>query len=207
MAFTVQDNQSEKGKGSENLIMKKSAGQAISNRWNKEERDRILLERLLLVRYLACRMHVRMPRPMPFEDMVQVGVVSLIDALNKFDRSKRVQFGPYAEFRIRGEILDRLREMDWGPRELRRKGRLIEEAQHTLSLDLSRAPTENEMAANLNLELRKFQKLLSELDRLGVVSAHLQSSGDEEERDLCECLPDKSPETLSTACAPRWRVG
>src|SRR5277367_4670586 len=85
----------------------------------------------------------------PLEDLVHAGVVGLIDAFNKFDHSKHVQFGSYAKFRIRGAILDSLREMDWGPRELRRKARKVEEAHRKLSLVLSRAPTENEMAAEL----------------------------------------------------------
>ena len=88
------------------------------------------------------------------------------------DSSKRVQFGSYAKFRIRGAILDSLREMDWGPRGLRRKERRVEEAQRTLSLDLSRSPTEMEVAAELNLELREFQQLLTELDGLEVSSLH-----------------------------------
>ncbi len=134
--------------------MGKNTAEAYSTWQDKEERDRILLEQLPQVRYLARRIHERLPRHVPLEDLVHAGVIGLIDALNKFDRSKHVQFGSYAKFRIRGAILDSLREMDWGPRELRRKARRVEEAQRKLSLDLSRAPTESEVAAELNLELR-----------------------------------------------------
>lgn len=179
--------------------MRKSTGQAISTCWDKEERDRLLLERLPLVRYLARRIHVRLPAHVPLEDMVNTGVLGLIDALNKFDLSKQVEFGSYAKFRIRGAIFDSLRKMDWAPRELRRKGRLVEEAKRKLSLDLSRAPTEIEVAVKLNLQLPIFRKLQCELDRLVVVSAHLPP-GDEKEEDLCECLPDQSEDTPLFNC-------
>jgi len=105
------------------------------------ERDRILTEQLPQVRYIARRIHERLPRHVPFEDLVHAGVVGLIDALNKFDLSKQVQFSSYAKFRIRGAILDSLRELDWSPRELRRKGRLVDSAFAELSGKLGRAPT------------------------------------------------------------------
>ena len=143
--------------------MSKSTARAYSVWQDKEERERILLEQLPQVRYLARRIHERLPRHVPLDDLVHAGVIGLIDALSKFDPSKHVQFSSYAKFRIRGAILDSLREMDWGPRELRRKARKIEEAHRKLSLALNRAPSESEMAAELSLELKEFQLLLGEL--------------------------------------------
>jgi RNA polymerase sigma factor for flagellar operon FliA len=162
---------------------------------DEDERDRILLEQLPQVRYLARRIHERLPRHVPLDDLIHAGVIGLIDALNKFDRSKHVQFGSYAKFRIRGAILDSLREMDWGPRELRRKARRVEEAQHKLSMELSRSPTEVEMAQELNLELREFQQLLGELDGLEVGSLHLESPRDGRDEDLCDSLPNPPEDT------------
>src|SRR5208282_4505220 len=138
--------------------------QAYAAWQNDAEREQLLLEQLPQVRYIARRIHERLPRHVPFEDLVHAGVLGLIDALNKFDRTKHVQFGSYAKFRIRGAILDSLREMDWGPRELRRKARRVEEAQRKLSLALNRAPSESEMAAEMGLPLRVFQQLLGEID-------------------------------------------
>jgi RNA polymerase sigma factor for flagellar operon FliA len=198
--------------------MSKNTAQAYSGRQDKEkekekdkdedkgrdrdrdERDRILLEQLPQVRYLARRIHERLPRHVPLEDLVHAGVIGLIDALNKFDRSKQVQFGSYAKFRIRGAMLDSLREMDWGPRDLRRKARRVEEAQRKLSLELSRAPTEVEVAAELNLELREFQQLLGELDGLEVGSLHLESPWDGKEEDLCDYLPNTPEDTPFFRC-------
>src|SRR5271165_5301924 len=84
----------------ENQIMRESTTQACTTRQDEKERDRILLEHLPLVRYLAHQIHERLPRHLPLEDLVNAGVIGLIDALNKFDHSKHVKFGCYARFRI-----------------------------------------------------------------------------------------------------------
>ena len=149
---------------------------------------------------LARRIHERLPRHVPLEDLVHAGVVGLIDALNKFDSSKHVQFGSYAKFRIRGAILDSLREMDWGPRELRRKARRVEEAHRKLSLELSRAPTENEVATELGMALTEFQHLLGELDSLEVGSLRIESPWDGKEEDLCDYLPNAPEDTPFFRC-------
>ncbi|HXM66835.1 MAG TPA: FliA/WhiG family RNA polymerase sigma factor [Candidatus Acidoferrum sp.] len=180
--------------------MSKSTAHAHFTFGEKDERSRILHEQLPQVRYLARQIHQNLPRHVPLEDMVHAGVIGLIDAFNKFDRSKQVKFSSYAKFRIRGAILDSLREMDWGPRELRRKGRLVEEARHKLTLVLGRDPMEIEMAAELNLGLRIFQKLRTDLDKFAVVSVRPQSPEFENEIDMCECLPDKSGDTALFSC-------
>ncbi len=180
--------------------MSKNTAQAYSSWQDSEERDRVLMEQLPQVRYLARRIHERLPRHVPLEDLIHAGVIGLIDALNKFDRSKHVQFGSYAKFRIRGAILDSLREMDWGPRELRRKARRVEEAERKLSMELSRAPTEVEVAKELNLELREFQQLLTEIDGLEVGSLHLESPWDGKEEDLCDYLPNAPEDTPFFRC-------
>jgi len=200
-AKTTNENQNEhRDQGSEKPVMSKSTAQAYSVWQDKEERERILLEQLPQVRYLARRIHERLPRHVPLDDLVHAGVIGLIDALNKFDLSKHVQFSSYAKFRIRGAILDSLREMDWGPRELRRKARKIEEAHRKLSLALNRAPSESEMAAELSLELKEFQLLLGELDGLEVGSLRVESPWDGKEEDLCDYLPNAPEDTPFFRC-------
>jgi RNA polymerase sigma factor for flagellar operon FliA len=160
------------------------------------ERERVLVEQLPQVRYLARRIHERLPRHVPLEDLVHAGVVGLIDALGKFDQSKHVQFSSYAKFRIRGAILDSLRELDWSPRELRRKGRMVEETYSTLSGKLGRAPSETEIAHELGLELRELQSLLAELDGLELGSLRVESPRDGKEEDLTDRVsgaPDETP--------------
>jgi RNA polymerase sigma factor for flagellar operon FliA len=180
--------------------MSKNTAAAYTTWKDKEDRDRILLEQLPQVRYLARRIHERLPRHVPLEDLIHAGVVGLIDAFNKFDHSKQVQFGSYAKFRIRGAILDSLREMDWGPRELRRKARRVEEAHRKLSLELSRAPSENEMAAELAMPLQEFQHLLGQLDSLEVGSLRIESRWDGKEEDLCDYLPNAPEDTPFYRC-------
>src|SRR5277367_2681061 len=164
------------------------------------ERERVLMEQLPQVRYIARRIHERLPRHVPFEDLVHAGVIGLIDALHKFDRSKLVQFGSYAKFRIRGAILDSLREMDWSPRDLRRKARRLEEAHNTLRSSLGRNPSEVELAAELGIPLRGLQLLLGEISGLEVGSLRVESPLDGHEQDLCEYLPDDSEETPLFLC-------
>jgi RNA polymerase sigma factor for flagellar operon FliA len=165
-----------------------------------DERERLLVEQLPQVRYIARRIHERLPRHVLLEDMVHAGVVGLIDALHKFDGSKHVQFGSYAKFRIRGAILDSLREMDWSPRALRHKARRLEEAHNTLRSSLGRNPSEAELAAELGIPLRGLQLLLGEISGLEVGSRRAESPLDGREQDLCEYLPDDSEETPLFLC-------
>ena len=90
------------------------------------------MEHLPQVRYIARHIHDRLPQHVSMEDLVHAGILGLIDALQKYDGSKNVQFRTYAKFRIRGAILDSLRELDWGPRDLRRKARRLEEVASRL---------------------------------------------------------------------------
>ncbi len=162
---------------------------------NDKEREGHLLEQLPQVRYIARRIHDRLPRHVPLEDLVHAGVVGLIDALQKFDVGKHVQFGSYAKFRIRGAILDSLRELDWSPRDLRRKGRRLESAYNKLRQELGHNPSEPEIAIEMGMELRQLQLLLGEIDSLDVGSLRVLSSRDGNEEDLCDYLPDTTEET------------
>ena len=164
------------------------------------ERERILLEQLPQVKYIARRVHARLPRHVQIEDLVHAGVVGLIDALNKFDPRKHVQFLSYAKFRIKGAILDSLRDLDWSPRELRRKGRRVEEAYQHLSQCLGRVPSEPELAAELGMELGQLQGLLGELDGLELGSMHSESPRDGKDEDLTESLPSAPEDTPYFQC-------
>jgi RNA polymerase sigma factor for flagellar operon FliA len=164
------------------------------------ERERILMEQLPQVRYIARRIHERLPRHVPFEDLVHAGVLGLIDALNKFDLSKHVQFSSYAKFRIRGAILDSLRELDWSPRELRRKGRLVDSTYSQLSGKLGRAPNESEIAHEMGIALHELQSLLAELDGLELGSLRVESHRDGKEEDLTDYVPSRPEETPFFQC-------
>jgi RNA polymerase sigma factor for flagellar operon FliA len=160
------------------------------------ERERLLLEHLPQVKYIARRIHNRLPAHVPIDDLIHAGVVGLIDAVGKFDPSKNVQLKSYAKFRIRGAILDSLREMDWSPRHLRRQARRIDEAHRDLKLRLGRAATEPELAAELGMNLEAFQHLLGELRGLDLGSLQAESTDPRSEDDIVRSLPgaaDKDP--------------
>jgi len=156
---------------------------------SENQTDRLIAEQLPQVRYIARRIHERLPQHVQLEDLVQAGVLGLIDAVHKFDDSKNVQFKSYAKFRIRGAILDSLRELDWSPRDLRRKARRIEEATARLSTKLGRSATEAEIAEDLEMGLDEFQQVVGELDGLDLGSLHIESPTDGHDDDLCEYLP------------------
>ena len=160
----------------------------------------MLTEQLPQVRYIARRVHERLPRHVPLEDLVHAGVVGLIDALHKFDSEKHVQFASYAKFRIRGAILDSLREMDWSPRDLRRQSRRVEEAHNNLRSELGRHPTEPELAKELEITLLDLQKLLGEISTLDIGSLRIISPEDGKEEDLCEFLPNTREESPLLQC-------
>ena len=154
------------------------------------ERERQMVEHLPIVRFIARRIHERLPQHVPIEDLYSAGVVGLIDAFNKFDPAKQVQFRSYAQFRIRGAILDSLRTLDWSPRELRRKGRAVEQAIQTLTARLGHAPNDIEIAQEMHLTLGDYQLLLGELKGLEIGSLHAERSEDSGEEELAY-LPNR----------------
>ncbi|MFT4111563.1 FliA/WhiG family RNA polymerase sigma factor [Silvibacterium sp.] len=148
------------------------------------EQERLMLDHMPTVRFLARRIHERLPQHVEMDDLVSAGVLGLMDALQKFDPAKKVQFRSYAQFRIRGAILDSLRTLDWSPRDLRRKGRAVEEAIRTLTTRMGRSPSENEVAAEMQMELGEYQQLLGELKGLEIGTLHAERSEDSGEEEL-----------------------
>lgn len=160
---------------------------------DREERERVLIENLPEVRYIARRIHDRLPSHVSFEDLLHAGILGLIDAVDRFDPAKNVQLKSYARFRIRGAILDSLRQLDWSPRSLRRQARLIEDAHRELAAKLGHAPSEQEIACHLELDLSEFQRLLGELRGLDLGSLHGPADEDRPE-DPASGVADKTEE-------------
>jgi RNA polymerase sigma factor for flagellar operon FliA len=178
------------GEGGRNKTVTKSIGKktaypetSMSARFTPEE-ERIMIEHLPIVRYIARRIHERLPQHVEMEELVSAGVLGLMDAFQKFDPAKKVQFRSYAQFRIRGAILDSLRTLDWSPRDLRRKGRAIEQAMRTLTARLGRSPSEQEIAGELRMKLGDYQQLLGDLKGLEIGTLHLERSEDSGEEEL-----------------------
>src|SRR5581483_667959 len=128
------------------LAYKTSATQAIDG-------DELVMQELPQVYYIAARIRERLPQHVEMEDLVSAGVIGLIEATRSFDTSKNVQFKTFAKFRIRGAIMDSLRESDWGSRYMRRKGREIADATARLAVKLGRQPAEAEIAAEAEMDV------------------------------------------------------
>ena len=143
-----------------------------------------MTELLPMVRFIARRIHERLPQHVPIEDLHSAGVLGLLNAFCRFDPSKQVLFRTYAQFRIRGAILDSLRTVDWSPRELRRKGRAVEQAIQTLTAQFHRSPTEIEIAHQLHIDLPAYQQLLGKLSGLEICALYSGRSEDSGEEEL-----------------------
>jgi RNA polymerase sigma factor for flagellar operon FliA len=147
------------------------------------EREQKLMEHMAAVRFIARRIHERLPQHVEIDDLISAGSIGLMDAFTKYDASKNVQFKSYAQFRIRGAILDSLRDLDWSPRDLRRKGRAADEAVRRLTCKLGRAPLATEVAAEMNVSLAQYHQIVGELKNLEVGTlnaARNEDAGDDE---------------------------
>ena len=118
-----------------------------------EERERLILEHLPQVRLIARRIHERLPESVNLEDLISTGTIGLIAAIDRFDPRHNVKLKTYAEYKIRGAILDSLRGLDWAPRQQRRRSKQIEGAITAAQQRLHRAPTEDEIAQALNVSV------------------------------------------------------
>jgi RNA polymerase sigma factor FliA len=167
---------------------------------DEEQRNQLLMEQLPQVRYIARKIHERLPQHVNVEDLVHAGVLGLIDAFNKYDPGKNVQFKSYASFRIRGAILDSLRDLDWSPRDLRRKARALTDAITKLGTELGRGATEQELAAELGMSLDEFQHMLKEIDGLEVNSFQSDSPRDDVAEDLSESIPGDPEQSPFEQC-------
>jgi RNA polymerase sigma factor for flagellar operon FliA len=129
------------------------------------ERERLVEESLPLVSRVAGTLGARLPRSVEKSDLTQAGVLGLLDAADKFDKTRGVQFRTYAELRIRGAILDSLRGLDWVPRSVRRLNREIQGAEARLQARLGRAPREEELASVMNVSTDDLRKARERVGR------------------------------------------
>jgi len=128
----------------------------------KSGRDHLVGEHAPLVKKLAHQMKAKLPPSVEVDDLIQAGMMGLLDAVNRYEETHGAQFETYAVQRIRGAMLDELRSSDWMPRSMRQNMRKIEVAMNTLQQKLGRSPNESEVAQQLKLSLSDYQDLLSD---------------------------------------------
>jgi RNA polymerase sigma factor for flagellar operon FliA len=133
-------------------------------------KEDIVLEHAPLIRYIVNRIAVRLPSHIDLDDLHNTGVIGLMDAIEKYDPDKNCKFKTYAEFRIKGAILDQLRSLDWVPRSVRQKGRKLEKAYGEVEQRLGRSANEDEVADSLGLELDKFHTLINQVRGISLVN-------------------------------------
>lgn len=139
-------------------------------------RNEIIMRELPQVQYIASRILERLPQQVELCDLVNAGMIGLLEAYRAFDATKNAQFSTFAKFRIRGAILDSLRALDWGSRGIRRKAREIAEATSRLESTLGRTPNSEEVAAALGISLSSLNDVQNELSSLFVVGQEAASS-------------------------------
>ncbi len=152
-----------------------------------------------MVRSVARRLHRTLPSHIELDDLISAGYLGLVDAAQKFEQSRQTQFRSYAEFRVRGAILDSLRELDWGTRSLRRKVRDIEQARNTLATTLGHAPEDIELASELGISVADLRDTLSEARSLETESLQAESD-DEDGQDLLASIVDPKAKSALSLC-------
>ena len=133
-------------------------------------REKLIIEYSHLIKFIAGRMSIFFGSNIEFDDLVSFGVFGLIDAIDKFDTAKGVKFETYASLRIRGAIIDSVREMDWVPRSLRQKNKELEKAYVDIENELGRSASDQEVAQKLGVGMDEFYKLLNEVNLTSQVS-------------------------------------
>ncbi|MCX8086965.1 MAG: RNA polymerase sigma factor FliA [Rhodocyclaceae bacterium] len=158
------------------------------------EKERLVQQYAPLVKRIAYHLMAKLPASVMVEDLVQNGMLGLLDALNRFEDGQGAQFETYAVQRIRGAMLDGLRENDWLPRGLRKEMRRVEAAIAKLEHEQGRPPSEGELAAALGMTLAEYQKLLQEAR--GHQLIYLEDIAEEDEDYLDRHAAGVSPDPL-----------
>jgi len=162
---------------------------AATQRQQSEQRDRLILEHLPQVRLIARKIYDRLPESVCLDDLISVGTIGLIAAIDRFDPRHNVKLKTYAEYKIRGAILDSLRGLDWAPRQQRRRTKQIEAVIAHLEQQLQRVPTEEEIAKEMGVSIEEYHSWLVEVR--GINLGSLETTGGEEEgRDLLRFISD-----------------
>jgi len=167
----------------------------------RKKRDEIILEHLPLVRAIAVRVHENLPVHVDLEDLVHAGILGLFDAAKKYNPRKQVAFASYAKHRIKGAILDSLRQLDWASRDLRRRHKQIEAAARDLAAVLYRNPTQAELAEKLGVGEDNWRRIMLEMRNLGMISA--SGRGPDQEDAPAPDFPAEQETRPDAICARR----
>ena len=159
-----------------------------------ENREEVIKRYSPMIKYVANRIAMRLPPHIEVDDLISVGVLGLMDAISKYDSTRGAKFKTYAEFRVRGAILDELRSLDWVPRSIRQKASQVDKVVQELQAKLSRSPEDEEVAKEMGLSLDQFHDTLNETKSIPIFSLEdlglAKDSG--EQQSLLDCLAGKA---------------
>ena len=134
------------------------------------QREKLIMEYAPLIKFIAQKIAIRLPPNIELDDLISSGVIGLMDAIEKYDPTRDNSFKTYAEFRIRGSILDELRAQDWVPRSVRDKAKLLDRTLVNLEQEMGRAPTDEEVAAKLEVSMDEFYELVNQVRPVSLLS-------------------------------------
>lgn len=159
-----------------------------------ENRENVIKQYSPMIKYVANRIAMRLPPHVEVDDLISVGVLGLMDAISKYDPTRGAKFKTYAEFRVRGAILDELRSMDWVPRSVRQKASNVDAVVRKLEAKLRRKPEDEEVAEEMELSLDQFYDTINETRSMPVFSLEDLGIAKEtgEQQSLLDCLAGKA---------------
>ncbi len=135
-----------------------------------EQKDRLIMEYAPLIKFIAQKIAIRLPSNIELDDLISSGVIGLMDAIEKYDPTRDNKFKTYAEFRIRGAILDELRAQDWVPRSVRDKAKILDRATLQLEAQMGRIPSDEEIAQHLNVSMEEYHDLINQVRPVSLLS-------------------------------------
>lgn len=155
-------------------------------------KDEIIIEYAPLIKFIAQKIASRLPSNVELDDLISCGVIGLMDAIEKFDPTRDNKFKTYAEFRVRGAILDELRAQDWVPRSIREKAKLVERAYSKLESELGRPATDEEMCAELKVSQDEFYDLLNKSKSVSLLNIDDSAAFNRGDKKLMAGLMEES---------------
>lgn len=163
-----------------------------SSKLDRQKRNELIIKYAPLIKFVAGKLAMKLPPNVDIDDLISVGVIGLIDAINRFDPDRNIKFKTFAEFRIRGAMLDELRAQDWIPRSVRKKAALIDKVYLELEQRLGRPAEDEEVAEALGVSLEEFYKMLEEIKGASFVDIEniKRALPDLNEEDIFELIED-----------------
>jgi len=170
-------------------LLKKYTKEEPKKGIKREQKEELIKEYAPLIRFVAQKIAVRLPPNIDIDDLISAGAIGLMDAIDKWDPTRDNKFKTYAEFRIRGAILDELRSQDWIPRSVRDKSKALDRTISALESELGRSPKDEEICERLNMPMEEFHDLINQVRPVSLLSIDDQPSfSDSDKKSIVNIL-------------------